>query len=139
LHFTILYGVLDLESYLFRYACGGHPQPVHLPLGQEAQLAEGDGLAVGWIEDVDFDEFTLQLHPGDRLYLYSDGVPEAMDANLEQLTNERMLAELNASRGESLSSQVQRLREVVDNWCTPKGPVDDVSILAIEIEQPKSK
>jgi sigma-B regulation protein RsbU (phosphoserine phosphatase) len=139
LHFTILYGVLDLESYLFRYACGGHPQPVHLPLGQEAQLAEGDGLAVGWIEDVDFDEFTLQLHPGDRLYLYSDGVPEAMDANLEQLTNERMLAELNASRGESLSSQVQRLREAVDNWCTPKGPVDDVSILAIEIEQPKPK
>lgn len=134
LHFTILYGVLDLKSHLFRYACGGHPQPVHQPKGQEAAFAPGDGLAVGWVEDAEFDEFQLQLEPGDRLWIYSDGVPEAMNAELEQLTNERMLDELNRSRDASLPDQVTHLRQAVDRWCQPNGPLDDVSILAIEIQ-----
>jgi sigma-B regulation protein RsbU (phosphoserine phosphatase) len=138
LHFTILYGILDLRTHLFRYACGGHPQPVHQPKGEKARFAQGDGLAVGWVEDAEFDEFQLQLQPGDRLYLYSDGVPEAMDADLEQLTNERMLTELDRSRELPMGEQVSELRRVVEQWCQPKGPLDDVSILAIEIELPAS-
>lgn len=133
LHFTILYGLLDLRTKLFRYACGGHPQPVHQPHGENARFAPGDGLAVGWVDDVEFDEFSLQLASGDRLLLYSDGVPEAMDADLEQLTNERMLQELDASRDQSLEDQVSHIRAIVDRWCQPKGPLDDVSILSIEI------
>ncbi|MCU0706781.1 MAG: fused response regulator/phosphatase [Pirellula sp.] len=134
LHFTILYGILDLRTHLFRYACGGHPQPVHMPAGQPARFAPGDGLAVGWVDDAEFDEFQLQLQSGDRLLLYSDGVPEAMDANLDQLTNERMLAELDRSRDAKLVDQVAHIRQVVDQWCQPKGPLDDVSILAIAIK-----
>lgn len=133
LHFTILYGLLDLRTKLFRYACGGHPQPVLLRRGEAARFAEGEGFAVGWFDDIEFEEFTLQLESGDRLYLYSDGVPEAMDANLEQLTNEKMLAELDATSKLPLTEQVQHLRKIVDQWCTPHGPRDDVSILATEI------
>jgi phosphoserine phosphatase RsbU/P len=133
LHFTILYGLLDLRTNLFRYACGGHPQPVHLPRGQQALFAPGEGMAVGWVEDEVFEEFTLQLAKGDRLLLYSDGVPEAMDTNLDQLTNQRMLAELDSSRDRPIADQVAHLRTVVNDWCQPKGPLDDVSILLVEI------
>ncbi len=133
LHFTILYGVLDLRTKLFRYACAGHPQPVHLPKGQPALFAPGEGLAIGWVEDVEFDEFTLQLADGDRLLLYSDGVPEAMDANLEELTNDRMLQELDASRDQPIADQVSHVKTVVNRWCQPKGPIDDVSLLLLEI------
>jgi serine phosphatase RsbU (regulator of sigma subunit) len=96
-------------------------------------FAAGEGLAVGWVDDVEFDEFTLQLSSGDRLLLYSDGVPEAMDSELEQLTNERMLQELDATRDHSLTDQVSHLRTIVTDWCQPKGPLDDVSILLVEI------
>ena len=133
LHFTILYGLLDLRTKLFRYACGGHPQPVHLPSGEPARFADGEGLAVGWFDDVEFDEYTLQLKTGDRMVLYSDGIPEAMDSDLEQLTNGRMLQELDSTRSSTLSEQVLHMRAVVDRWCAPKGPLDDVSILGIEI------
>lgn len=133
LHFTILYGTLDLRTKLFRYACGGHPQPVHLPKGQNSLFAPGEGLAVGWVDDVEFDEYSLQLQSGDRLLLYSDGVPEAMDANLNQLTNERMLSELDASRDLPPADQVAHIKNVVANWCQPKGPLDDVSLLLLEI------
>lgn len=133
LHFTILYGVLDTRTKLFRYSCAGHPQPVHLPKGETSRLAPGEGFAIGWIEDAEFDEYTLQLSPGDRLMLYSDGVPEAMDANLEQLTNERMLQELDATRKLTIEEQVTHIRDIVQNWCQPKGPLDDVSILLVDI------
>jgi sigma-B regulation protein RsbU (phosphoserine phosphatase) len=133
LHFTILYGVLDLRTKQFRYACGGHPQPVLLRPGESARFLEGDGLAVGWVDDTEFDEYSFALNSGDRLYLYSDGVPEAMDANLDQLTNERMLAELDASRALPLAQQVTTLKGIVDKWCVPKGPLDDVSILGVEL------
>jgi serine phosphatase RsbU (regulator of sigma subunit) len=106
---------------------------VHQPKGQPAKFAPGDGLAVGWVDDIEFDEFTLQLESGDRLLLYSDGVPEAMDSHLEQLTNERMLQELDASRDLAVADQVAHVRSVVDRWCQPQGPLDDVSILSIEI------
>jgi len=133
LHLTILYGLLDLRTKLFRYACAGHPQPVLQTPGKPAAFTDGEGLAVGWFEDVEFDEFSVQLAPGDRLYLYSDGIPEALDADLEELTSERMLRELDNSRSQPLAGQVSYLRSVVDKWCQPKGPRDDVSILAIEI------
>jgi phosphoserine phosphatase RsbU/P len=96
-------------------------------------LTPGEGFAIGWIDDAEFDEYTLQLSPGDRLMLYSDGVPEAMDANLEQLTNERMLQELESSRILSIEEQVTHLRDVVQDWCQPNGPLDDVSILLVDI------
>ena len=90
-------------------------------------------MAVGWVDDVEFDEYSLQLQSGDRLLLYSDGVPEAMDANLNQLTNERMLSELDASRDLPPADQVAHIKNVVANWCQPKGPLDDVSLLLLEI------
>ena len=133
LHFTILYGLLDLRTNLFRYACGGHPQPVHQPLGETSRFAEGDGLAVGWFDDIEFDEFSLQLKKGDRMFLYSDGVPEAMDSDYVQLSNERMLVEIDKGIDKQINTQVLDLRAVVDQWCKPRGPCDDVSILAIEI------
>jgi sigma-B regulation protein RsbU (phosphoserine phosphatase) len=133
LHFTILYGVLDIRTKSFRYSCAGHPQPVLLPRDQASSFAPGEGFAIGWVEDAEFDEYLLQLSSGDRLLLYSDGVPEAMDANLDQLTNERMLLELDSSRKLSPAEQVNHIRNVVNKWCEPKGPIDDVSILLVDI------
>ncbi len=134
LHFTILYGVLDVRTNMFRYVCAGHPQPVLIRPGESPRLIDGDGLAVGWFDDIEFDTFEIQLLRGDRLYLYSDGVPEAMDSKLEQLTNDRMLAVLNESRDLPIAEQVEHLRSVVDAWCHPKGALDDVSILGIQIQ-----
>ena len=105
----------------------------HQPLGESSRFADGDGLAVGWFDDIDFDEFTLQLNKGDRLFLYSDDALEAMDSKLEQLSNERKLVEIDKGSSKQIDEQVQDLRAVVDQWCKPKGPCDDVSILAIEI------
>ena len=81
---------------------------------------------------VTYDQKTLQLAPGDRIYFYSDGVPEAMDKDLNQLGDQAVAQTVTAGRAQSLDASVSTLLETVEQWCQPKGPLDDVSILGVE-------
>ena len=133
LYFTMVYGVLDLETREFRFVCAGHPNVVHVPADGQPQLIEADGMAIGWIDDMEFDNQTIQLQPGDRLYLYSDGVPEAMDQELNEFGDDRMLGVVSKSSSQGLDDSVNSLLEAVQQWCVKNGPKDDVSILGVEI------
>jgi sigma-B regulation protein RsbU (phosphoserine phosphatase) len=132
LYFTIVYGVLHVPSGRLRFVSGGHPPLLHVPKDGALKLFEVESFPVGFVPDVEFAEETLQLAPGDRVILYSDGVPEAMDEQLEQMGNERMTALVESLRGEPVDVNVVRLLESVQTWCQPKGPLDDVSILCLE-------
>lgn len=132
-YFTIVYGVLDLESCEFRYASAGHPAVVVLRPDQAPDALEVSSLAVGWVPDVEYDEHRIQLASGDRLLLYTDGIPEAMSPDMEQLGDKRMLEAIERSRSESLEDSVKSLVRVVEEWCSHTGPKDDVSLLAMEM------
>jgi sigma-B regulation protein RsbU (phosphoserine phosphatase) len=135
LYFTMLYGVLALETLEFRYVLAGHPQLVHVPEGGDPTLVDARGMAIGWvIDEFMCDEHVLQLARGDRLYLYSDGVPEAMDPNGKQLGDKQMLEVLELGRSQSLGESVDLLMDVVERWAGGEGLNDDVSILGVEIE-----
>jgi serine phosphatase RsbU (regulator of sigma subunit) len=82
---------------------------------------------------VEFEEKALQLQPGDRVFLYSDGVPEAMDGDLNEFGADRMLELLSTTRRAGIDDSVGALLQAVQKWCGRSGPKDDVSILALEI------
>ncbi len=98
------------------------------------RTVDPDGMSVGWMEDVEFEEITLQLEAGDRVFLYSDGVPEAMDEKLNEFTDARMLELMTSTRPTPLDTSVEALLQAVKKWCGRTGPRDDVSILALEIK-----
>src|SRR5262249_46610426 len=79
-YFTLLYGILNLDTPELRYVCAGHPGPIHLPFKGSARVVESSGFPVGIFEEATFEELRIPLGPGDRLYLDSDGLPDAMDA-----------------------------------------------------------
>lgn len=133
LYFTMVYGVLDKHTQEFKFVSAGHPNVVHVPAGGKPTLVETADMAIGWIEDTEFEEHTLQLAPGDRIYLYSDGVPEAMDHDLEEFGDDRMLGSLTKSLNSSVDVSIKHLLGAVNDWCAVNGPKDDVSILGIEI------
>lgn len=134
LYFTKAYGILDLETHRLRYVSAGHPPMIHVPRGGEPTFLPGDGFAIGMIDGIDYEDHVIELQPGDRVFYYSDGVPEAMDKDLESFSNERMLSVLSAASGLTLSESVEHLFQAVSDWCRPLGPKDDVSILACEIQ-----
>ena len=133
LYFTMVYGVLDKQTQEFRFVSAGHPNVVHVPAGGKPRLVETADMAIGWIEDTEFEEHCLQLELGDRIYLYSDGVPEAMDHDLEEFGDERMLDSLTQTSKSPIKTSVETLFDAVHQWCVEKGAKDDVSILGIEI------
>jgi sigma-B regulation protein RsbU (phosphoserine phosphatase) len=90
-YFTMIYGILDLESRQFRYISAGHPALVHVPAGAPAAILEAPGFPIG-ITVADYQEHVVRLRPGDRLYLYSDGVVEAKD-DRQRLFGTRGLAD----------------------------------------------
>jgi sigma-B regulation protein RsbU (phosphoserine phosphatase) len=135
LYFTMVYGVLDLETMEFRYVSAGHPAVVHQPRGGDPQLIEADAMAIGWMEDMEYDEQVVKLSAGDRLYLYSDGVPEAMDHDLNEFGDQRMIDVISAAKSSSLDEGVASLLTAVEQWCVTNGPKDDVSILAMQMAE----
>ena len=135
LYFTMVYGVLDLKTREFRFVSAGHPNLVHKPENGEPKLIETADMAIGWVEDTEFEEHSLQLETGDRFYLYSDGVPEAMNHDLDEFGDDRMLDVLRSNADKDIDVSVQSLFDAVHQWCEQKGPKDDVSILGIELQK----
>ncbi len=131
-YFTFVYGVLDVKTGEFRYTSAGHPAPLHVAAAGGARLLDGRGFPIGLAED-DYDESSIQLKPGDRLYLYSDGVPEATSPTNVQFGTQRLLEAASRVRVKSLPESVLGLRADVEDWCGSAGVRDDVSILALEM------
>jgi phosphoserine phosphatase RsbU/P len=129
---TMVYGILNTATGEFRYASAGHPGPIHLPLGAEASILESHGFPIG-LADEPYEERAVRLSAGDRLYLFSDGVPEAMDPFSEQFGEDRLLAAICQGRSETLKDSVATLLGKVAKWHESGRFQDDISILAVEL------
>jgi sigma-B regulation protein RsbU (phosphoserine phosphatase) len=133
LYFTMVYGVFDLEAMEFRYVSAGHPAVLHQPRDGDPRLIKVEDMAIGWVDDMEFEEHVLKLSAGDRVYLYSDGVPEAMDHDLNEFGDQRMIDVISAAKSDPVGQGVASLLEAVEQWCVKNGPKDDVSILAMQV------
>src|SRR5204863_6180195 len=94
--FTLFYGVLDLGSYTLTYTNAGHPGPVILSEGAEPTVLQNSGLPVGVMEQAEYEDAEIRLRPGDRFWLYSDGLQEAMSPAGEQFGKVRLITALRA-------------------------------------------
>ena len=129
---TLVYGILDAATGEFRYISAGHPGPVHLPSGADPAILEGLGFPIGLADDA-YEERSVRLGAGDRLYLYSDGVPEAMDPDGTLFGDARLLEAIGRGRSGPLEEGVATLLGDVTRWQGSESPRDDISILAVDV------
>ena len=134
-YFTLAYGVLDTSTGEFRYTLAGHPGPIHLPAGGKPKVLPGRGYPIGLADGPrPYNEWTIRLSGGDRLYLYSDGIPEAPSPEGNPFGTERLLDQIEAGRAEPLCSVVNELVAGVERLVrSGPGVRDDVSVLAVEV------
>ena len=131
--FTLLYGVLDARSREFCYVCAGHPLPIVVSTNGTARMIEGSGYPIGVEQAAEYAEICLKLKPGDRLYLYSDGLTEAKNPAGELFGEERLMRILSGARKEPLADSLETVGQKVVSWCGPQGPDDDLTVLACEL------
>jgi PAS domain S-box-containing protein len=131
-YLTLVCGVLDVQSGEFRYVAAGHPGPVLVRKDAPPRALEAPtGLPIGLL-DSPFEELVVPLCPGDRIYLYSDGLTEAENPVAEQFGVERLLSCLAAARVLPIAESLNVLMESVQRWRCQDGAVDDVSVVALE-------
>jgi sigma-B regulation protein RsbU (phosphoserine phosphatase) len=130
-YFTLVYGVIDPSSGRFQYVMAGHPAPVLMPLGGPPAAVAGAGLPIGMIDEAVFEDQTLTLERGDRLYFYTDGATEAANADDEEFGPVRLCQEFERWRDRSLREGLDLVAASVRAWCGGRLK-DDVSLLAVE-------
>jgi sigma-B regulation protein RsbU (phosphoserine phosphatase) len=131
-YFTLIYGILNVRNGVFRYTCAGHPPPLYLGPNQSAIQCEIGNVPIGLFEDSQYDEGTIQLQPGGRLYLYSDGVLEAKNASREFFGETRLQETLEVTQRSSLQTSVDSTVKAVLDWTGNNQAQDDLSILSFE-------
>jgi phosphoserine phosphatase RsbU/P len=129
-YFTLAYGVLHLESRRFEFTSAGHPPLLYLQVGRPPIMLDVEGYAIGMAPESDpFQQRSLALQPGDRLLIYSDGVPDAMRGDGEVFGAARLLDSVRRSSTEPLDGVIEGLLGELRDWRGDADANEDVSIL----------
>ena len=135
---TVFFGVLDLETGEFSYVNGGHNPPLwgHGPgerMVWEYLRQEKRNNMLGAIEESEYDTVRLTLSPGDMLYLYTDGVTEAMNEKQEQYSERRLHEVLTriAQGGKSSEDIILTLRADMKEFVQDAEQSDDITMLGV--------
>ncbi|GMU54875.1 MAG: hypothetical protein AMXMBFR33_40210 [Candidatus Xenobia bacterium] len=109
LYFTLVYGILDTVSGTFTYVRCGHPPPLLATSGQVRAIDSEGCLPLGILDSSEFHDEVVQLSPGDRLILYTDGVTECSGPDGE-FGEERLQAILAGRRGRGAVALMETLK-----------------------------
>ena len=132
---TLFLGILNLATGELSYCNAGHNPPYRLRPGKAAGAVEAlpttDGIALGVMADYDFAGAKVRLEPGDTLFIFTDGVTEAANSELElfgETRLEKLLAGLSATPPRGLADQVML---AVERFAGEAPQADDITMLVI--------
>ena len=133
-YFTLVYGILHLPTGKVRLVQAGHPHPILLCVdGSLRPLTAGDP-PIGVMPDALYEDHEAVLQPGDRLFVYSDGITECEDPQGDPFGEARLSVFLQTARGAPLGAILRALEQELHTWRGPaaQGFHDDVSMLAFQ-------
>lgn len=129
---TLFYAQLDPTTGEFTYVNAGHNPPLLYCAGED-RLTEltRTGTALGVFMDLSFEQRTMQLHPGDLILLYTDGVTDATNVQEEDFGEERLQRVVFEKRREPVTEMIAALEQALGEFVGASLPFDDVTIVAV--------
>jgi sigma-B regulation protein RsbU (phosphoserine phosphatase) len=128
---TAFYGILNTRSGKMAYANAGHNPPFILRHDGTVEATETTGIPLAVLESAAYGANEIALRPGDGIFLFTDGVTEAMNAEANEFTAARLEACLRRHQGSPLPEIIQRVVDEVRAFSAGAAPTDDVTILAL--------
>jgi len=130
--FTMVYGIYDCGQHVFTYVNAAHSTPILIGANTDLVEEESD-LPVGVMPQMDFTENRLELHAGQSIAVYSDGIIEAIrEEDGELLGEERLVKLLKQESATEATEILTFLEQEVREWCGDSGLQDDVSALLLQ-------
>ncbi len=127
---TVWVAILEISTGKGVAANAGHEHPVLMRAGGEYELIKyKHSPAVATMEGIPFREHEFELHKGDRLFVYTDGVPEATNSDNELFGTDRMLKVLNANKDSSVDDTLVNMKKAMDEFVGEAPQFDDITML----------
>ena len=129
---TLFYGIMNMETGEVTYANAGHNPPYIINKNSEpVQIESTGGIALGVMEEMEFESATFTASKGDSMFLYTDGVNEAMNEADEEYSYERLEDYLKENSTGSITDMVNRNLESVKEFAGTAPQSDDITVLAL--------
>ena len=130
---TVWLGILELPTGRLTCANAGHEYPILRRPGEAFQLlTDHHDVMMGVIGKAAYQDYTLDLEPGSRLFLYTDGLAEANNEQEEQFDTVRILQALNAHPDGSPRELLENVRGSVNRFTGDAMQYDDLTMLCLE-------
>ena len=134
---TVWLGILEISTGKLTAANAGHEFPAICKKGGSFELyKDTHGFVVGGMEGVHYKGYDLQLNPGDKLFVYTDGVPEATDGSGEMFGTDRMIETLSSCTDNTPKEILQGVRNAVDSFVGDAEQFDDLTMMCLEYKGP---
>ena len=129
---TVWLGILDLNTGKIQCANAGHEYPVLMRAGGNYELLKDKhGLALAALDGISMKEYEIDLDPGDRLFVYTDGVPEAINEKVEAYGTERLCEKLNTLKNVPQQQALESVLRDIRNFAGSAEQFDDITMLGI--------
>jgi phosphoserine phosphatase RsbU/P len=129
---TVFLAILDVRTGEISYANGGHNPPYVVTSGGAVVAVNSEpGPVVGAIEGISYSSQNLRIQPGDRFYLYTDGVSEAMDKSQSFFNIDRLEADLLTVVNLPVKEGIEAVLRSVKTFCNGAEQSDDITMMMI--------
>ena len=130
---TVWLGILEISTGRMAAANAGHEYPAICKKDGSFELyKDKHGFVIGGMPGVRYKEYALQMEPGDKIFVYTDGVPEATAGSGEMFGAERMTAALNTCADGRPEEILRRVRSAVDDFVGDAEQFDDLTMMCLE-------
>jgi tetratricopeptide (TPR) repeat protein len=134
--YTTCVYVLIEEDYRIIYSIAGHPRPIlYRASTKKAEIQEGEGTFLGMFPDGGdtYRDHTLQLEPGDKLFLYTDGITEAENDMGEAFGEERLMALIENTETLTIQESIDYIMNAHKEFTMGTDPMDDITLLGLQL------
>ena len=129
---TLWLGILDTKTGRIVAANAGHEYPAIQHGGEFSLLKDKHGFVLGGMPGMKYTEYEIMLSPGDKLFVYTDGIPEATNSNKGLLGTDRMIDILNKDSSASPEGIINNIYMSIDEFVGEAEQFDDITMLCLE-------
>jgi serine phosphatase RsbU (regulator of sigma subunit) len=131
---TLFWAEYDTKTAVLTYVNAGHPSPILIRSTSEIESLNSDGVPVGMFAKTEYVARNLEMHPGNRLIIFSDGLTDAQNASEQDFGESRLMDSCRSIPSDTDAKGVaDRVMGAVTDWSVGTEQFDDMTIVVLDI------